>query len=197
MNQLERVRFVTERYGHLQGLRLIPIAVPFLAAAAWRGGYLPWLSGLSDARAARWFFAAFAAALAISWSMGICYRRRFGWVQPRHRPTSILLFLGFLAALLASWRAQTTFEWSIPAPMIVIGAAIALVGLMGGHVRAAYLGVAAACLLFASLGAIGVPFHTRDVLFDCLVGFGLMAVGIADHLLLRGTLEPQPYVRAF
>ena len=40
MDDFERLRYVTERYAHLKGLRLVPLGISFLASAAWRDGQL-------------------------------------------------------------------------------------------------------------------------------------------------------------
>jgi hypothetical protein len=193
IDQLKRVRFVTERYPHLQGLRLLPIAIPFLGSAAWRGGYLRWLPGAAEHGATYWFFGTFVAALAAALVLGLYYRRRFGSVQLRRSLGSSLLFFAFVTALFVSLSMQAQSEWPISMPLIVTGLALAYVGVVGGRVRPAYIVVGAASVLFAVLGAFGVPFHTRDVLLDGLIGSGLIAIGISDHVLLIDILEPRPH----
>jgi hypothetical protein len=41
-----------------------------------------------------------------------------------------------------------------------------------------------------------VPFHTREVLLDRLVGAGLVVIGVGDHLILRLTLVPVSHADA-
>ena len=195
MDQLERVQFVVKRYPHLQGLRLLPIGLVFLASGAWRDGYMRWWPGAANAAGARWFAGAFVVALLIAVALGRYYRARFGSVQPLPNVHRFLSAVGFAAILVAAVSVQTILHWDISAPFVVIGAALGYVGVAGGYMRPHYLAVAAACVLFATLGTFGVTLHTRLVLLDYLIGGGLIAVGIGDHLVLRNTLEPYPHVR--
>jgi hypothetical protein len=101
-----------------------------------------------------------------------------------------MMFLAFLAALVMSLWMQSEATPPVSIPIIVIGVGLAYVGTVGGRVRRAYLVLGALCLIYATLGALNVAFHLRDVLLDGLIGAGLIAAGITDHLLLANTLEP-------
>jgi hypothetical protein len=46
-----------------------------------------------------------------------------------------------------------------------------------------------ACLLFALARSVGVSDQARQVLFDLLIGGGLIAAGIGDHLVLLRLLH--------
>lgn len=194
MDELQRLRYVTQRYAHLQGLRLVPLGIPFLASAAWRDGQLTWLPGTDGNGPSYWFVALFAVALTISVAIGGYYRRRFGTVQPARSLRGPLRLAAFLAALALAFWLQDTLPAVISLPALVIGTAIAYVGVVGHSLRTHYLALAVLCLVFATLGTFGVPLHARDVLLDDLIGIGLIVVGIGDHLLLRRTLEPVSHV---
>lgn len=94
--------YVTERYPHLQGLRLAPLGVPFLLSAAWRRGQLSWVPGTSGHGPGYWFLGLMALALIVSIALARYYRQRFGSVQLARRLKGPLLFCGFIALFLAS-----------------------------------------------------------------------------------------------
>src|SRR5262245_28989655 len=184
MDQLDTARFVARRYTHLQGLRLVPLAIPFLISAGWRMGWFRWLPEMRGPWPARWFFIAFLAALLCSVAIGAYYRRRFGVALPTHRSGAGLWTLAFCAALLGSAALPLRSGLTLWLPLLVAAGGIGTVGLSEGHTRPAYLGVALACVVFSTLGPLGVSSHARDVLLDCLVAGGLLAIGLSDHRLL-------------
>ena len=194
MDEFERLSYVTRRYAHLQGLRLVPLGIPFLASAAWRDGQLRWVPGTSGEGPTYWFVGLFLAALVVASAMTLYYRRRFGTVHQERGLRGPLLLSGFLLVFALSFWLQTILPAAVSWPAIVIGTALAYIGMSGGHPRTHYLALAAVCLVFATLGTFGVPFHVRDVLLDDLIGIGLIVVGIGDHLLLRRTLAPVAHV---
>ena len=196
MHQLETVHYVAARYPHLRGLRLLPLAVPFVASAAWRLGWLRWLPGTEGHGAARWFFGAFALALLVSWALGGYYQRRFGVVVPVRRLRAVFYTLAFAVALAVSLALPLESASTISLPMVVIAMGIAAAGLIGGRLRLAYLAVATACLVFGALRPLGVPFHARDVLFDGLIAVALLTIGISDHRLLSSAQAPEAHGRS-
>jgi hypothetical protein len=194
MHDLQRLRFVTERYPHLQGLRLIPLGLPFLVSAAWRDGQLEWVPGTAGLGPGLWFLALLLTALVISVAMGSYYRHRFGTVEPKRDLTSVLAGLLFAVLFLCSLGMQDILPFNISLPAVVIGTGVGYLGVAGGQQRTHYLALAALSLFFATLGSFGVPLHARDVLLDDLIGIGLIVIGVGDHLLLRRTLEPVSHV---
>lgn len=194
MDDLQRLRYVTRRYAHLQGLRLVPLGIPFLLSAAWRDGQLRWVPGTDGNGPAFWFAGLLATALMVATVIGRHYRRRFGTVQHVPDVRASLIFAVFLSAFAVAMWLQDSVSTGLSLPMIVIGTGIGYVGVVDGNPRGHYLALAALCLLFANLGSFGVPLHARDVLMDDLIAMGLITVGVGDHLLLRRTLEPVHYV---
>jgi hypothetical protein len=56
-----------------------------------------------------------------------------------------------------------------------------------GRLRWHYLPIAAAWFVFATLPPLGVSVHSRDVVFDLLIGLSLVVAGIGDHRMLCRT----------
>ncbi len=97
MEDLRAIRYVTDNYQDLQGLRLVPLGVPFLAYAAWRLDWLPWAP---RDLAVPWIVGSFVVALLISVVLGRHYQRHFGSVHrlpSRFRmPLALVVVLAFL-----------------------------------------------------------------------------------------------------
>lgn len=194
MHDLQRLRFVTKRYRHLQGLRLVPVALPFLVSAAWRDGAFAWVPGTHGIGAGYWFGGMMSAAVAISVTLGRYYTQSFGSVAHAWNGARLLKMLSFVVMLgLAVWT-QSYFSPTVSFPTIAIGITLGYIGVSGGHTRTHYLALAALCVAFATLGWFGVPLHVRDVLLDDLIGIGLIVIGIGDHIVLRQTLAPVSHV---
>src|SRR5258708_32534962 len=76
MDDLRRMHYVTEHYHQLQGLRLLPLGVPFLLSVPWSLARMP--RGLSAAV----FLLLLAAGLAVSGPIGRDLTRRFRRGRP-------------------------------------------------------------------------------------------------------------------
>jgi hypothetical protein len=187
---IQRLRYVTARYEQLQGLRLVPLGIPFLLSSAWREGLLPWVPGTAGAGARVWLVAMFLPAIGLSMAAKVYYRHRFGDVQAATPVRAPIAAPAFTAILLAAVSLQSVLQSPISIPSVILALGVACLGIDGGIMRPHYVAVAATLGVFALSGAIGVPFHIRDVLWDRVIGMSLLVIGIGDHLLLRGTLVP-------
>ena len=194
MTDLRRLRYVTERFPHLQGLRFVPLGIPFLISALWRGGYLDWVPWTTGAGARFWFLALFVAALGCSSIAKAHYRRQFGDVTPAINVTAVLAASVFAGLLIVAAALQGDTVVSIPALVVALG--LGYVGVAGGELRWHYVLVAALVALFGTLRLVGLPLETRSVMFDLLAAVGFVVIGIGDHLLLRRTLAPVSHVEA-
>ncbi len=194
MDHLQRLRYVTERYDQLQGLRFVPLGIPFLLSAAWRDGQLAWAPGTTGVGPRIWFISLMTAAISLSLLARSYYRRRFGNVQSSATIRTPLAAFVFTAMFVLAVSVQADSSLSLPAVIVALG--LGYVGLVGGVARPHYLAMAALVALFATLGPFGVPLHARDVLCDQLVGIAFIVIGIGDHLLLRDTLVPVTHVNA-
>jgi hypothetical protein len=117
------------------------------------------------------------------------YHRRFGEVRPAASIQASAAVFVFITVFVLAESLQID-PATVPVPAIIVALGLGYVGLAGGRARPHYLTMAALVALFTMLGPLGVPRHTRDVLFDQLVGIGFIVIGAGDHLLLRDTLVP-------
>jgi hypothetical protein len=195
MDHLQRLRYVTERYEQLQGLRLLPMGIPFLLSAAWRDGQLAWAPGTHGIGPRIWFVSLFAAAIGLSLMARSYYRRRFGNVQSAATIRTPLAAFVFTAVFVLAVSVQADSS-SVSIPLVIVSLGLGYVGLVGGVARTHYLAIAALVALFATLGPLDVPLHAREVLWDQLVGISFIVIGVGDHLLLRDTLVPVIRVNA-
>ena len=193
MDRLQRLRFVTERYEQLQGLRIVPLGIPFLFSSAWRDGRLTWVPWIAGTGSRVWFVALLLVAVGLSGVAKIYYHRRFGCVQPGASIRSPLAVSVFAAFLIIAASMQGALQTAVSFPAVILAFGLGFLALAGGLVRPHYLAVAIAAGALALSGALGVPFHIRDVLLDRMIGIGFLVVGIGDHLLLRSTLVPVPH----
>jgi len=195
MDRLQRLRYVTERYECLQGLRLVPLGIPFLVSAAWRDGQLAWAPGTHGIGPRIWFASLFTLAIGVSRIARGYYRRRFGNVQSAATVRTPLAAFVFTATFVLAASVQPESP-SVSIPVVIVSLGLGYVGLVGGVARLHYLAIAGLTALFATLGPLGVAVHARDVLFDQLVGIAFIVIGVGDHVLLRDTLVPVPRVNA-
>jgi hypothetical protein len=188
MIDIRRVQYVTEHRAHLEGLRIVPLGIPFLASAAWRAGWLTWWPWTAGRGADGWFFGGLATAIVLSYAVGRWYRRQWGWTRPSRRrggaATLMMCTVGFVVLVL---RQPDHIRVSVP--VAFIGLQLALLGFVEHGVRKHYRVIAAACFVVAGLPLAGVPPPVRAVALDLLVGVGLIVAGWGDHRALRATLE--------
>jgi len=194
MHRLQRLRYVTARYEQLQGLRLVPLSIPFLLSSAWREGFFAWVPGTDGTGVRVWFVALFLFAIGLSVAAKGYYQRRFGDVQPAAPIRAPIAACAFTALLLVAVSLQGVLQSQLSIPSVILALGVACLGAAGGVFRAHYLAVAAAVGVFALSGAMGVPVHIRDVLWDRVIGVSFLVIGIGDHLLLRRTLVPVTHV---
>jgi hypothetical protein len=189
MTDPARVRYLINHYPQIQGLRLVPLGLLFLAIALWHQGQLSWLPGSANGGIRLWFLAAAAAAVLASYRIRVYYRDVFGAVALAPYRSGGPRVLGVALVIFASLVLQDIFRWSLSLPLIVAAAWLAFVGVAEGGLRKHYLGIAAACVLMANVAAADLSLRTQQVLFDLLLAGGLLVAGIGDHLVLRKLLR--------
>src|SRR5262249_12394513 len=185
----EAVAYVTANYPHLQGLRIVPLGLPFLLAAVWRGVRTS-TPAATDATVGRWFLLVFLLALAGSVAAGRYYRTRYGVVRLHLRdqasPLLLSVVLGFATLV---WQ-QLDTQWPVPPPVVFVGIVLVWLGGARGGLRKHYAVIGGACLAFSMLGVFGVAAETRRLLLDVLMGSGLIGGGVGDPRVRRGMPRP-------
>ena len=179
MDDLRRIRYVTEHYEQLQGLRLLPLSVPFLLSSLWR--LAP--SGATTLPGTAWTLL-LVSAFAASALIGRYYARQFGQAHP-FRWWSVLQIVAGTAAFFALEWLQEIRPFPVPLPVLFIAVVLARVGTAAGWLRSHYLWIAAACALFGLLPVLGVPLDLRAAALDGLIGGGLAVAAIGDDRVLR------------
>jgi hypothetical protein len=181
------LRYVTQHYAQLQGLRLLPVGVLFLMSATWRAFGPHSTDGVTMARL--WFFGGLVTAVVVSFMIRAWYQKRFGFVsQPIYRgaPPLIALFIG---CVIAAWLADR-WDWVVSWPWILVGTALLAIGVTHRARRKHYLAVTAVWFAALSAGAFGASVPVRGALVDLAIGLGLIIAGFGDHQLLQRTLQP-------
>jgi len=184
-----RRAYVIRRYIQLQGLELLPLAALFWISFA-RG--LQWfrLPGDDDPRnGGRWFVGGLALVFAATaWSRR-WYAKRDGIPGQRLRDSALLPILMVAAVLIAAGWLQQAARLPFPLPVLLLGTALAVVGLGDYPLRRHYLAAAAVLIGFTFLGPLGITKAVRSVLFDGAIAAALTIVGVGDHLLIVTTLR--------
>ena len=183
MNDLRRILYVTEHYRQLQGLRLLPLSIPFLLSAVWR--ITTSATGSSLPRAG--WIGLLVAGVAASTPIGRYYTRRFGQASALPWRTGAALAGTAAAVVVLEWI-QERRPLPISLPVVFVAIALARLGLSADGLRIHYLWIAAACAVFAALAPLGVAFETRAAALDILVGGGLAVAAIGDDRVLRRAL---------
>ena len=192
MNDLRRLQYVTAHYAHLQGMRLLPLALPFFVSAIWRSGWLDWWPGATGPSAGRWFVLLLAMGVAASYRFEQAYRAQFGEVQPLpYHSGATTLVLSFVAFLVLAW-AQNQFAWHVSAPTLFIGAMLFRLGFAGGALRKHYLVLGCCTVVFALSPLTALSPRTLGVTRDLIIGCGLLVAGIGDDYVLRRVLRTPP-----
>jgi hypothetical protein len=185
---LERVRWVIRHLAQLQGLRLIPLGVVFVASAAWRAGLQGWLpSGISTRTA---FMVGLAGAVATSFSIQRWYQRHFGLARPRSSWRDMTGLLLLTAGLIASTSIGEHLR-AVSLPGLFVGFALLSTLIASEGRRWHYGPVAASWFLFSIAAPMTLGPSTRDVLLDGLIGLSVIVCGLGDHRLLVSTLAMQ------
>ena len=175
-----RVRFVTQRYEQLQGLKLLPVAAFFLISAMVRSGWFGPSLQSGPRPAAIWLFAGLASAVILECAIRAWYTRTFGFVSPLQtgvRPLGLLI--GFVGAFL---------YWRVPSPAVFIALELLCVGIAHRATQRRYIAVA---LMWFVMTLVAFGSSDAAAVVDLATALCLVTLGVGDHRLLRQTLQPQ------
>jgi hypothetical protein len=186
MRELCRTYYIAGHYRQLQGLRLLPLSVPFLVSALWRRG------SAAPALPSAWWEASLGLAVAASIPIGRYYERRFGDADARRTRNGALTLLAVTASLVGLGWIQELRPAPVSLPIVFATIVLAKLGLAANRLRAHYLWIAAACVLFEVLPPLGANAEVRAATLDGLVGGGLAVAAIGDHRVLRRMMMERP-----
>lgn len=186
MDDLDRIHYVTGHYAQLQGLRLLPLSVPFLLAATER------MVGVPFVPAAVWTLVALAAILA-PFAIGRYYARRFGQAPALRWRSGMLTLIGSCAGFLWFEWLQETLSPPVSLPLLFVAVMLARLGLVAGRLRVHYLWIAAAVAAFAVLPHAGMAGGVRPIIGNLLIGGSLAIAAIGDDRVLRQAMTAGPH----
>jgi hypothetical protein len=202
---LELIRYATQNYGNLQGLRMIPMGLWYFAVAA------GWLGKQGDLT---YSWPALILAIGLWFALGLYYRHRFGRVNHAglnlgvfklgaNSPIWLMvgLVIGWIIFVILSALAlfDTRFNLPISTMGMVIAIGVALVWCLPSFRRRMhYLVISILIAGISFLPLVGI-FPQSDangypggpILF---IAFGLVftAGGLLDHLILLQAFKPLP-----
>lgn len=192
MDDLKRVRFVTQNYHNLQGIRWIVWGCLCLLVAAEDAGRFPTLL-LAVAVIP-------AAVLLVVWS-GLYYQRRFGQVKGPHSETQEPIMLWGVAlpiTAVVSFLVDRTVDLPFFLAPFVYGAGLIWLYRQSEkpfrrHYLYIGLGVIGSNLAYALLNTPpDSPWSRAGVVLWTFIGLSLIVGGFLDHLLLAKTFKPVP-----
>ncbi|MAT96532.1 MAG: hypothetical protein CL608_05260 [Anaerolineaceae bacterium] len=194
MENLERIRRVTQYYDQLQGLRQVPFGVLFLLLAVWKAGWWPWfdkwqpLSGL--------FF--IGAAMIAFWWVGLYYERTFGkvWQSADSRRNGTILAIAFLVGLYLVGWAEYKWHWSVSGTGLFTAVSLVTYYFQTGSFRLQHLvlaGLMAVVSLLPLFNLLPVEqvylWGERGVVGVAIFGLLWLVSGLVDHWLLTRALR--------
>ena len=185
MTQVDRIRYITEHYADLQGLRLLPLTMPFFVAAWWDLVPATTPTVVSPTAVE---LALLALGIGASFPIRTYYEHRFGTVPPLRWRSGVLPLLGGVALLVVAEIIREVLSFSVPLPLVIVIVLLLRLGLQAGQLRAHYLWIAGACVVFVALGRLSVPLHVRALEFDLLIALGVSTAAIGDHRVLYRAL---------
>jgi len=188
MQDLRRLRYVTENYTNLQGLRWIIWGFLCLAVAAEDGGWLPTFVLILVAMP--------VGVVLFLWS-GYYYTHNFGHVEaPDNAHIEMLRIAVLGVTALTSFLVDRTIRPPIYIAPLVLAGGLAIIHRHVGrpyrwHYLALALLVAAAdiALLWVEL-APGTALLRPGVVLWTAIGLSLVISGFFDHRLLSQSLKP-------
>ncbi len=188
MDNLYRIRYVTKNFGALQGLKMVPFGLFFLAMG------VGWLGEQGDLSLS---LPAFALTLLAYWLIGRYYTRSFGLVNSG-RENFVKDFLLPLTLVLVLWLAAAVDYW-VRLPVSIFGLTLAAVilvwwWLQEQRTRVHYAMMAGLIALISLLPLMGIKegwsiIQPPGTLFHLLLGLIFVIGGILDHLLLMNNLD--------
>jgi hypothetical protein len=199
-SELDRIRFVAQRFRALQGLRHL-VVIPAVLTAFWMQPYLKLLRYAGPEGAILGLLgtlAPFLVVVAVRPLLDRYYSRRFGMVDtdlenewPALLPDAVLLALGFLLDM-------TWLKAHSPSALLIAGTLVSLhVTIRDWPWRGYYLVPAVVCAIGAGLTVIGPTLRTGGVPDALRIPLTILLVphlltAVLDHRQLMRALPHNP-----
>jgi len=190
MTDVQRLRDVTANYPYLQGLRIVPLSIPFLFWGTARIGWMRWLPGSAEVRSSLWFLSVYTA-LAVAVIIGRRYERRFGRVHVRERAMPTVVVIALITVGLM-WIQSRIWPDGLGVPLYVVFVGLALMwtGYADHGLRKHYIPIGALWLLVAALDLIGASADLLLTAENLVIAATLLIGGLCDHRVLVHALQP-------
>ncbi|MGF1473544.1 MAG: hypothetical protein ACFB50_17625 [Rubrobacteraceae bacterium] len=198
VRDLERVRYVTENYERLQGLRNVPLGlIAFVTGASM---LLPSSSTYFGYVVGEVFFYALIlmliATVLLYFVAGNYYERRFGWVQTfSMKRKQVVAVATAIGVLLGVGSVNLVFQPPIHMIWVVWGLSAAAIYWPERRFRMHYVAigvlvVGASFLPLFGITSVSLAYETGGLL--AFLGVFYLVGGILDHLLLVRTMKHLP-----
>ena len=187
MNDPATTRYLAANYPHLQGLRLVPVGLVFLASALWRAASAS--PALFGQPARLWFVVAMVLALAADYPIASVYRRRYGHIRFRLRRHVASVLVGALLVVGALWW-PGILEPPVSWPIAAIGGLLISIAIRSHGLRIHYAALGGLWLLLAIGPGLPLPTQFLDVALDALIALTLIVGGVGDHFVLVRAMSP-------
>lgn len=194
MQKLTQMRYVTENFELLQGLRMIPFGLWFLVMAV---GDLAQISAFRQGRL-DYPLLLLVVVGGLYWWSGVYYAHTYGRVQQRAKSAGQKLFAGWpLLLFIAGIAVDVLLE--LPVSFLAIALSfyffvpfIKALPLLRVHY--AFIGLVMLCLSLMPLfvtGSLKLAFFAPSGAYFLLgMGLALVVAGILDHFWLRSMMQP-------
>lgn len=198
IRDLERIRYVTENYEQLQGLRSVPIGLLAFASGMLVISSVRLLSFgplINDVFYYLTFLAVIGACL-LYFVIADYYERRFGWVQRFSiKRKQIVAVVILIAVLLMVGSVNLIFQPPILTIWLVWGVALVAIYWRERCFRPHYIVIGILASIFSFLPLLGIlrtGFNYEVGGLILFLGIFYVVGGIFDHLLLVRTMKSLP-----
>jgi hypothetical protein len=183
-----KIRFVTENYSQLQGLRLVPLGVFLVLCAVVDGAGLLDRAGHPHGIPAeiltRIGLAGVLAFLLVL-AAPLYYHSRYGAIDPRVRRVRNSWITVAVIGFVVLARVDRHLQWPVSLQLLLVSVSLFVTVWHDGWIRRHYLAPALAWLAASMVPALDAY---RIAVLLSLGGLTLVACGLGDHRLLTRTL---------
>ncbi len=196
IRDLERVRYVTENYEQLQGLRNVPIGLMVLLSGVLLTSSIPSFGPVIGEAFFYLLFIVLIATVLLYFVIGNYYEHRFGWVQTfsLNRKQAIAVAI-LMVVLVVVGSINLAFQPPIHMIWLVWGLSVMAVHWRERRFRMHYVVIGALVVGVSFLPLLGItsvslPYEAGGLLV--FLGIFYVMGGTFDHLLLVRTMKHLP-----